>query len=120
MTEITASPVPTHLLADAATAELEDWGRLDEATGPRMDQRGCALWKGEGGAEAGVWECTPGPSRWVQDENEFAYIISGSVTVTPDGGEPARLGPGGSLFVPKGWTGTWDIHETLRKVYVVF
>jgi len=120
MTEITASPVPTHLLADAATAELGDWGRLQEATEERMDAREFALWAGEGGAEVGVWECTPGPSRWVQDQDEFAYIISGSVTVTADGGGPARLGPGDVLLVPKGWTGTWDIHETLRKAYVVF
>ena len=21
---------------------------------------------------------------------------------------------------PRGWTGTWQIHETIRKVYVIF
>jgi uncharacterized cupin superfamily protein len=22
--------------------------------------------------------------------------------------------------VPRGWTGTWQIHETVRKLYVLF
>jgi len=38
-------------------------------------------------------------------------------SVTPDGGE---LGAGDMAVFPKGWSGTWDIHETIRKVYAIF
>jgi len=56
---ITATP----FLAAAADAKLEDWGPLDEATGEPMHTSGTTVWSGEGAQEAGVWECTPGPSR---------------------------------------------------------
>jgi uncharacterized cupin superfamily protein len=29
---------------------------------------------------------SPGPSYWVQDQHEFVHIVSGTLTVTPDGG----------------------------------
>jgi uncharacterized protein len=112
--------VDTALLAAAATAELEDWGSLEEATGRPMHTSGLTLWSSDGGQEAGVWQCTAGPSYWVQEENEFVYILSGSLTVTPAGGTPRTLGPGDAAMFPRGWRGTWDLHETVRKVYVIF
>ena len=92
---ITATP----FLAAVADAKLEDWGPLEEA---------------------GVWECTPGPSRWSLADNEFVHILSGRMTVTPDGGEPTEIGPGDTAVFPRGWAGTWQIHETIRKLYVLF
>jgi uncharacterized cupin superfamily protein len=122
--------IDTTVLAAAATAELEDWGLLDEATdaGTPMQVHGLTMWSAaadagsddEGGPEAGTWQCTAGPSYWVQAENEFVYILSGSLTVTPDGGKPATFGAGDCAMFPRGWRGTWDLHETVRKVYVVF
>ena len=125
---ITATP----FLAAAADAKLEDWGPLDEAlpisgpiSGPNsggepMHTWGTTLWTGEGGQEAGAWECTAGPSRWSLENNEFVYILSGRMTVTPDGGEPAEIKAGDIAVFPNGWRGTWDIHETVRKVYSIF
>ena len=117
---ITATP----FLAAAADATLEDWGPLDEALpisgGAPLLTCGTTLWTGEGDQEAGVWECTAGPSRWSLDTNEVVHIVSGRMTVTPDGGEPADIGPGDIAVFPRGWTGTWQIHETIRKVYVIF
>jgi uncharacterized protein len=117
---ITATP----FLAAAADAKLEDWGPLDEALPVSGPVSGGApmhtSWTGEGDQEAGVWECTAGPSRWSLETNEFVHILSGRMTVTPDGGEPADIGPGDTAVFPRGWTGTWQIHETIRKVYVIF
>jgi uncharacterized cupin superfamily protein len=122
-----ASEVPfvdTTVLSAAATAELEDWGPLEEATSEDvpMQVHGLTMWTGpEGsGQETGIWQCTAGPSYWVQEENEFIYLLSGSLTVTPDGGKPATFRAGDSAMFPRGWRGTWDLHETVRKVYVVF
>jgi uncharacterized cupin superfamily protein len=112
----------TPFLADArALTELEDWGQLAEATGEPMFASGVILHTDEeSGAETGVWQCTPGPSRWEQDKHEFVHILSGSMTVHPDGAEPFEAGPGSTFVVPKGWRGNWLIHETLRKVYVIY
>ena len=131
--------IDTVFLAAAATAELEDWGPLEEATSADvpMSVRGLTIWSapddagasgdsnasgdsGASGAEAGIWECTAGPSYWVQEENEVIYVLSGTLTVTPEGGKPTTLGPGDVAVFPRGWRGPWELHETVRKVYVVF
>ena len=109
----------TPFLAAAATAELEDWGPLEEATGEPMQTSGYTLWQ-DGEQESGVWECTPGPSYWKLETNEFVHIVSGRMTVTPDGGAPQEIGPGDAAVFPRGWAGTWQIHETIRKLYVIF
>ena len=109
----------TPYLAAAATAELDDWGPLAEATGEPMQTRGREIWK-DGSQEIGVWECTPGPSYWRQEDHEFVHILSGRMTVTPDGGESLEIGAGDTAFFPRGWTGAWQIHETIRKVFVIF
>jgi len=114
--------IDTAFLAAAAAAELEDWGPLEEAAaGTPMSVRGLtAWWADSSGAEAGIWECTAGPSYWVQEENEVIYVLSGTLTVTPDGGQPVTLGPGDVAVFPRGGHGPWELHETVRKVYVVF
>ncbi|MBO1269330.1 cupin domain-containing protein [Arthrobacter cavernae] len=120
MTNKTAS-ISAQLIRDAGNmGELDDWGPCPEAAGQKMDTRGSYLWKGENGAEAGIWECTEGHSRWVLETNEFVHVLSGSMTITPDGGEPEFVGPGDTVFIPRGWSGNWELHETLRKLYVIF
>ena len=116
---MTERGVITLLLADAADAELEDWGPLPEATGHPMATHGVTVWE-EGDASAGIWQCEAGPSRWTLDTNEVIYLVSGRMTVTPDGGEPSEVGTGDVAVFPVGWTGMWDIHETVRKVYSIF
>ena len=113
------TPALTALLPGAADAELEDWGPLPEATGHPMAVHGVELWVDDG-KSAGIWQCTAGPSYWRQDENEVIYLLSGRMTVTPDGGEPAEVKAGDIAVFPTGWKGTWDIHETVRKVYYIF
>jgi uncharacterized cupin superfamily protein len=109
----------TPYLADAATAELQDWGPLAEATGAEMLTSGVTFWK-DGEQEAGVWTCTPGPSHWTLETHEFVQILAGAMTVTPDGGDPTEISAGDTAVFPRGWSGTWQIHETIRKVYVIF
>jgi uncharacterized cupin superfamily protein len=118
MSDVTV-PATAFLHDAAAVGDLEDWGPLEEATGAAMATSGRTLWQ-EGDSEVGVWECAPGPSRWVLETHEFVQIVGGRMTVTVDGGEPVELGPGDAAVFPRGWSGTWEIHETLRKVYVIF
>lgn len=109
----------TPVLPDAVNAELEDWGPLEEATGHPMSTHGRELWA-DGSASAGIWQCEPGPSRWQLETHEVIYLVAGRMTVTPDGGEAREIGVGDIAVFPRGWSGTWDIHETVRKVYSIF
>jgi uncharacterized protein len=107
------------LIQAATMTELEDWGPLEEATGPEMKTSGYTFWE-DGPSSSGVWVCSPGPSYWELDTNEFVHIIGGSMTVTADGGEAVTLKSGDTMMFPRGWKGAWEIHETLRKLYVIF
>ena len=113
-------PAAALLAVASGPIELEDWGDLEEATGPQMTTSGLTLWESGDGAESGVWQCTAGPSRWELDTNEFVHILAGRMTCTPDGGKPMEVEPGATVLFPKGWAGTWEIHETIRKLYVIF
>jgi len=117
---MTQAPAATPFLAAAALAgDLEDWGPLAEATGAPMQASGITLWS-DGDQELGVWECTPGPSYWTLESSEAVHILSGRMTVTPDGGAPREIGAGDVAVFPRGWRGAWQIHEKIRKLYVLY
>lgn len=71
--------------------------------------------------KSGTWECEEGESRWeFTTRGEVIYVLSGSMTVVEDGGEPVTLTAGSSAVFPVGWCGNWTVHETLRKVFVIY
>ena len=73
----------------------------------------------DGSIEVGVWECTPGGWSIVDRPNtETVMILHGRATITDADGTRHELAVGTSLTLPLGWSGRWDIHETIRKVYV--
>ncbi len=70
---------------------------------------------------SGTWECEPGASRWeFLTRGEFIHVIQGRMTVQRDGEDPVELTPGCTAVFELGWCGVWTVHETLRKVFVVF
>ncbi|MEU1300181.1 cupin domain-containing protein [Streptomyces shenzhenensis] len=70
---------------------------------------------------SGIWESDPGSSRWeFLTRGEIIHVISGHMTVQRDGEDPVEVTAGTTAYFPIGWCGTWTVHETLRKVYVVF
>jgi len=83
------------------------------------------------------WDCDPtktGPPKghhaygstfpWHFDMLEKAYVFEGTATLTADDpekhGAPVKIGPGDLVTFPKGWRGTWEVHEMLRKRYAFF
>lgn len=116
---MSSTPDLTPHLSGAQTAELEDWGPLPEATGAPMATRGLTVWE-EGDSSAGIWECAPGQSYWRLTTHEVIHVVSGRMTVIADGGQPLELGAGDVAVFPRGWAGSWEIHDTLRKVFAVF
>ena len=70
---------------------------------------------------SGTWECEPGASRWeFLTRGEIIYVLSGRMTVEQDGEPAVELTAGSSCIFPIGWCGVWTVHETLRKVFVVY
>ena len=51
--------------------------------------------------------------------SEVAQIVKGKGTITDTDGTEHVLVPGAVVTLPKGWSGRWDLTETLRKVYVI-
>lgn len=70
----------------------------------------------------GVWECKPGGWPVVnRTDTEFTYIISGLALLTDDAtGEVKEVTGGDLIILPIGWSGRWDVIETVRKVYAIF
>jgi uncharacterized cupin superfamily protein len=120
MTASSQSALSTVRIRDVESLELDDWGPLPEATGEPMATEGKKLWTGEGIDEVGIWKCAAGPSRWSFETNESITVLSGRMTATEDGGEAVEIKAGDSSVFPKGWSGTWDIHDTILKVYTGF
>jgi uncharacterized cupin superfamily protein len=48
------------------------------------------------------------------------YILSGRVTIIDSAtGECYGASAGGVIVQPRGWSGRWDVTETIRKVYAI-
>lgn len=78
------------------------------------------LWTDGRGTEVGYWECSPGRFTATRKGfSEICQIVSGRMTLHPTESAPIDLGPGSTIVMPEGWTGEWEVHETVRKLYVV-
>lgn len=73
------------------------------------------LWRSDDGKlYNGVWHCTPGVFM-LGSPAETITLIEGSVTITPEGGEPVTVAAGDVAFIPEGTRARWEVHETVRK-----
>ncbi|MBB3359881.1 MULTISPECIES: cupin domain-containing protein [unclassified Novosphingobium] len=68
----------------------------------------------------GVWECSPGRWRRQIVQAEFCHFLEGRATFTPDTGEAIEIKAGDVVHFPENSLGVWDIHETSRKIFMVF
>lgn len=64
-----------------------------------------------------IWTKEASSFPWSYDSEETCYFLEGDVTVTPDGGEPVRVGKGDLVTFPRGMSCTWDIHKDVKKHY---
>ncbi|SDX04520.1 hypothetical protein SAMN05444358_102283 [Ruegeria halocynthiae] len=95
--------------------------KLTTVTPGQLEARASVWSSNDGGTKIGVWECTPG--EFTADRlamAEHCHILSGRVTVRDeDGSNETTLEAGSLLMLPKGWKGTWVVHEHVRKTYVL-
>lgn len=68
---------------------------------------------------SGVWEATPGAWKISYDEWEFCSILSGRSVLTDKDGVTREIGPGYSFVLQPGFSGTWEVLETTRKLFVI-
>ena len=64
-----------------------------------------------------IWTKEISRFPWTYDERETCYFLEGDVIVTPDGGEPVRVGAGDLVTFPAGMSCTWDIRAPVQKHY---
>ena len=116
---MTTSPLFVRFDLDAITP-------IDDAPAPDCIVAGTPTnrtWLFEETADAktfsGVWESTPGAWRVSYDEWEFCSILSGHAILHLDGQPPNELRPGDSFVIRPGFSGVWEVRETIRKLFVI-
>ncbi len=91
----------------------------ETSTTPGQTEVSLRLWAREG-LKTGIWEVTPGTFKSTRPGyDEICQILSGTATITEADGSSFEVGPGSLFVTPAGWEGTWLIHNTLRKMWVV-
>lgn len=73
----------------------------------------------EGNMITGTWECEPGTLKLDLDVTEFCHLLKGHWKFTSESGEVTEVRAGDSWVFPKGWKGTAEVIETVRKVYMM-
>jgi uncharacterized cupin superfamily protein len=64
-----------------------------------------------------TWSAEISLFPWTYDEPETCFFLDGDVVVTPDGGEPVRVGKGQLVTFPAGMSCTWDVRRPVHKHY---
>ncbi len=75
----------------------------------------------DAGGRSGIWECTPGRFESARSgDAELMHFIAGEGTITTADGTVHDIRPGVVFVAPDGWRGTWDVRQTVRKIYTIW
>lgn len=69
---------------------------------------------------AGYWQSEVGKWKICYTEEEYCQILEGVSIITDGEGNSVTASAGDSLIVPRGFTGTWEVVEPTRKIYVIY
>ena len=69
---------------------------------------------------SGIWESAPGKWTVNYSEEEFCAILAGKVVLTAEDGTAETFTKGDAFIIPRGFTGTWETIEAVKKWYVIF
>ncbi|MGI2907015.1 cupin domain-containing protein [Tolypothrix sp. VBCCA 56010] len=64
-----------------------------------------------------IWEKEISKFPWTYDSQETCYFLAGNVIVTPDGGQPVKMGQGDLVIFPAGMSCMWEITSDVKKHY---
>ncbi|GLX14915.1 hypothetical protein Pstr01_31540 [Pseudomonas straminea] len=68
----------------------------------------------------GIWEGEVGQWTVNYTEHEYCEILQGVSVLRDHDGNAKTVRAGDRFVIPAGFTGTWEVLETCRKVYVIF
>jgi hypothetical protein len=68
---------------------------------------------------SGFWASKPYTAAVNYTEDEFCYILDGKVRLTDAGGKVEEYRAGDAFVIPKGFKGTWETVEPVKKFYVI-
>ena len=74
----------------------------------------------EGSVESGVWTSNVG--SWSEDDygvDEVMVMVDGRLRITNSDGSMKELTAGDMFYLPKGWSGRWDVIEPMKKIYFI-
>ena len=104
---------------DVLAAELEVFGPKAGATSGDPIESGLELFD-DGVTSVGIWACTPGV--WPSSKEGLAetmHFVAGHGWIIDADGSRHEIRPGVVRHFPDGWSGHWEVDETVRKVYVI-
>lgn len=70
-----------------------------------------------GVSDWGLWTKEVSQFPWHYDIQEICYFLEGEVVVTPEGGEPVRMGKGDLVTFAAGLSCHWEIRQPVKKHY---
>ena len=69
---------------------------------------------------AGVWYSEVGKWRIRYTEEEYCHVLQGVSVITDAQGKAVTVSAGDRFVIPRGFTGTWEVVEPTRKIYVIY
>ncbi len=67
---------------------------------------------------SGVWDCTAGTFRWINERDEIVHIVEGEARVG-DGSTTHVLVPGSVAYLPAGLETTWEVPSYVKKAFIL-
>ena len=73
----------------------------------------------QGNLAAGTWECEVGVMKLDLDVTEFCHLLEGHWKLTSESGQVTDVRAGDSWVFPRGWKGTAEVLQKVRKTYLM-
>jgi uncharacterized cupin superfamily protein len=102
----------------ASLTEFVEVDSFGEPIGRLPSQTDCGFLE-EDNLFAGTWECEPGILQLDLDLTEFCHLLEGHWILTSESGQVTEVKAGDSWVFPRGWKGTAEVVEKVRKVYMM-
>lgn len=102
----------------ASLTNLTEAESFGEPIGALPLQTDCGFFN-EGPYTAGTWECAPGTLKLDLEVMEFCHLLEGHWKLTSESGVVTEVRAGDSWIFPKGWKGSAEVVEKVRKVYLI-
>ena len=74
----------------------------------------------DGAFRSGFWAAQPGKAEISYTKDELCMLLEGVVRLTATDGAVATYRAGDTFIIPKGFKGTWETVEPVRKFFATY